>query len=104
MGNEYLFLDTNIFIDYKNDISKLEKILKYSEKKGWKFSISMYTLLELKANEKLRQIINFLCENFSRISIIQTEIEGMNRNLFKFKSIKKIGNEECYKKEKKVMK
>nr|DAJ82569.1 MAG TPA: PIN domain [Caudoviricetes sp.] len=101
MENEYLFLDTNIFIDYKNDMTKLEEILKYSEKKGWKLSISMYTLLELKSNEKLIPIINFLCENFSRISIIQTEIKGMNRNLFEFKSIKKIGNEECYKKEKK---
>lgn len=101
MGNEYLFLDTNIFIDYKNDISKLEEILKYSEKKGWKFSISMYTLLELKANEKLRPIIKFLHKNFSRISIIQTEIKGMNRNLYELKNIKKIGNEGCYKKEKK---
>ncbi len=101
MENEYLFLDTNIFVDYKNDMTKLEEILKYSEKKGWKLSISMYTLLELKSNEKLISIINFLCENFSRISIIQTEIKGMNRNLFEFKSIKKIGNEECYKKEKK---
>lgn len=101
MENEYLFLDTNIFVDYKNDMTKLEEILKYSEKKGWKLSISMYTLLELKSNEKLISIVNFLCENFSRISIIQTEIKGMNRNLFEFKSIKKIGNEECYKKEKK---
>lgn len=101
MENEYLFLDTNIFVDYKNDMTKLEEILKYSEKKGWKLSISMYTLLELKSNEKLISIINFLCENFSRISIIQTEIKGMNRNLYKFKNIKKIGNEEYYKKEKK---
>lgn len=101
MENEYLFLDTNIFVDYKNDMTKLEEILKYSEKKGWKLSISMYTLLELKSNEKLIPIINFLCENFSRISIIQTEIKGINRNLYKFKNIKKIGNEEYYKKEKK---
>ena len=33
MKEEYLFLDTNVFIDCNNNISELEEILKYSEKK-----------------------------------------------------------------------
>ncbi len=101
MKEEYLFLDTNVFIDCNNNISELEEILKYSEKKGWKFSISMYTLLELKANEKTEPIINFICKNFSKISIILTEIKGTNMKLYKFKSINDKKNSILYKKEKK---
>ena len=101
MKEEYLFLDTNVFIDCNNNISELEEILKYSEKKGWKFSISMYTLLELKANEKTEPIINFICKNFSKIFIISTEIKGMNMKLYKFKSINDKKNSILYKKEKK---
>lgn len=101
MKEEYLFLDTNVFIDCNNNISELEEILKYSEKKGWKFSISMYTLLELKANEKTEPIINFICKNFSKIFIISTEIEGMNMELYKFKSINDKKNSILYKIEKK---
>lgn len=101
MKEEYLFLDTNVFIDCNDNISELEKILKYSEKKGWKFSISMYTLLELKANEKTEPIINFICKNFCKILIVPTEIKGMNMKLYKFKSINDKKNSILYKKEKK---
>lgn len=101
MKEKYLFLDTNVFIDCKYNILKLKEMLNYSKERGWKFSISMYTLLELKANEKTRNIINFLCKNFSRISIIKTEIKGMDMTLYELKNIKKVENEKFYKKEKK---